>query len=80
MRLLLDQVVVHEGKLANLKRFKDDVREVGAGYECGLSLEGFQDIKIGDVIEAYERVPVVRRMTPTSGGREVSRASAGEKR
>ncbi len=80
LRLLRDQVVVHEGKLASLKRFKDDVREVGAGYECGLSLEGFPDIKAGDVIEAYERVPVVRRMSPTPGGREASRASAGEKR
>lgn len=80
VRLLRDHVVVHEGKLANLKRFKDDVREVAAGYECGLSIEGFQDMKVGDVIEAYERVPVARRMTPTVRGREASRASAGEKR
>ncbi len=54
VRLLRDQVVVHEGKLASLKRFKDDVREVAAGYECGLSLECYQDMKQGDVIEAYE--------------------------
>jgi len=79
VRLLRDQVVVHEGKLASLKRFKDDVREVAAGYECGLSLENFQDIKKGDTIEAYERVAVLRRITPTPGGRE-SRASAGEGR
>src|SRR5499426_108897 len=45
VRLLRDQVVVHEGKLVSLKRFKDDVREVAAGYECGLAIEGFQDIK-----------------------------------
>jgi translation initiation factor IF-2 len=70
VRLLRDQVVVHEGKLASLKRFKDDVREVAAGYECGLSLEGFQDIKQGDVIEAYERIPVIRRITPAPTGRE----------
>ena len=70
VRLLRDHVVVFEGKLASLKRFKDDVREVAAGYECGLSLEGFQDIKQGDVIEAYERIPVVRRMTPAPAGRE----------
>jgi translation initiation factor IF-2 len=75
VRLLRDQVVVYEGKLASLKRFKDDVREVGAGYECGLSLEGFQDIKQGDVIEAYERIPVVRRMTPAPSGREAQRLS-----
>ncbi|MBI2089315.1 MAG: translation initiation factor IF-2 [Deltaproteobacteria bacterium] len=78
VRLLRDQVVVHEGKLGSLKRFKDDVREVTAGYECGLSLDGFQDIKAGDVIEAYERVPVLRRITPTPSGREASRASAGD--
>jgi translation initiation factor IF-2 len=70
VRLLRDHVVVFEGKLASLKRFKDDVREVAAGYECGLSLEGFQDIKQGDVIEAYERIPVVRRISPTPAGRE----------
>ncbi|TMA08134.1 MAG: translation initiation factor IF-2, partial [Deltaproteobacteria bacterium] len=80
IRLLRDQVVVHEGKVASLRRFKDDVREVTAGYECGLVLEGFQDIKKGDVVEAFERIPVVRRMTPASGGREASRASAGDKR
>jgi translation initiation factor IF-2 len=80
VRLLRDQRVVHEGKLASLKRFKDDVHEVTAGYECGLALEGFQDVKKGDVIEAYERVVVIRRMTPIPGGREASRASAGESR
>jgi translation initiation factor IF-2 len=75
VRLLRDQVVVHDGKLASLKRFKDDVREVAAGYECGLSLEGFQDIKQGDVIEAYERIPVVRRINPMPQGREAPRVS-----
>ncbi len=80
VRLLRDQVVVHEGRMASLKRFKDDVREVAAGYECGLSLEGFHDIKQGDVIEAYERVPVVRRISPVPTARDASRASAGDKR
>ena len=80
VRLLRDQVVVHEGKLASLKRFKDDVREVAAGYECGLSIEGYQDVKQGDVIEAYERIPVVRRINPNPAAREASRATAGEKR
>ena len=75
VRLLRDQVVVFEGKLASLKRFKDDVREVAAGYECGLSLEGFQDIKQGDVIEAYERIPVVRRISQAPAGREAQRLS-----
>ena len=72
VRLLRDHVVVHEGKLASLKRFKDDVREVSAGYECGLSIEGFQDIKQGDVVEAYERTAVVRRISPVQSGREAS--------
>ncbi len=84
VRLLRDHVVVHEGKLASLKRFKDDVREVAAGYECGLSIEGYQDIKQGDIIEVYDRIPVVRRINPNPAGREVSgeasRATAGEKR
>ncbi len=80
VRLTRDQVVVHEGKLASLKRFKDDVREVAAGYECGLSIEGFQDIKQGDVIEAYERVPVVRRISPTPANRESSRVTAAQSR
>jgi translation initiation factor IF-2 len=80
VRLLRDQRVVHEGKLGSLKRFKDDVREVTAGYECGLGLEGYQDIKKGDALEAYERVAVIRRITPAPGGREASRASAGEGR
>ncbi|HEX9443555.1 MAG TPA: translation initiation factor IF-2 [Candidatus Binatia bacterium] len=79
VRLLRDQVVVHEGRLASLKRFKDDVREVTAGYECGLALEGYQDVKKGDTLEAYEKIAVIRRITPAPGGRE-GRASAGESR
>jgi translation initiation factor IF-2 len=75
VRLLRDHVVVHEGKLASLRRFKDDVREVSAGYECGLALENFQDLKQGDVVEAYERVPVIRRMTPNPTGREAPHVS-----
>jgi translation initiation factor IF-2 len=54
IRLLRNGIIVHEGKLASLKRFKDDVREVAAGFECGLSVEKYNDIKEGDVIEAYE--------------------------
>jgi len=54
VRLLRDNVVVYEGRIASLKRFKDDVREVQAGYECGIGIERFNDIKEGDVIEAFE--------------------------
>jgi len=53
VRVLRDSVVIYEGKLGSLKRFKDDAREVAAGYECGLSVENFNDLKEGDVIEAF---------------------------
>ena len=53
-RLLRDNVVVWEGKLASLKRFKDDVSEVKAGFECGMGLQNFNDIKVGDVIEVFQ--------------------------
>ncbi|MFH5810517.1 translation initiation factor IF-2 [Companilactobacillus sp. FL22-1] len=60
VRLVRDGVVIYEGKLASLKRFKDDVKEVGSGFECGITIENYNDIKIGDQIEAYvmEEVPV----------------------
>jgi translation initiation factor IF-2 len=60
VRLIRDSVVVHEGKLSQLKRFKDDAREVVAGQECGMAFENFQDMKVGDVIECY-RVETVQR-------------------
>jgi translation initiation factor IF-2 len=53
-RLLRDSRVIHEGKMSSLRRFKDDVREVQAGFECGIGLEGFNDVKVGDVIEVFE--------------------------
>ncbi len=53
VRVLRDSVVVYEGKISSLKRFKDDVREVQAGYECGVGVENFNDIKVGDAIEAF---------------------------
>jgi translation initiation factor IF-2 len=54
VRLLRDNVVICEGKLASLRRFKDDVKEVAHGYECGMSIENYNDLKIGDIIEAFE--------------------------
>ena len=53
VRVLRDNIVIHEGELASLRRFKDDVREVAQGYECGMQIEKFNDVKIGDVIECY---------------------------
>jgi translation initiation factor IF-2 len=60
VRLIRDSVVVHQGKLSQLKRFKDDAREVAAGQECGMAFENYQDMKVGDVIECY-RVETVQR-------------------
>ncbi|MBI5559742.1 MAG: translation initiation factor IF-2 [Deltaproteobacteria bacterium] len=54
VRLIRENVVIYDGKIASLKRFKEDTREVAAGYECGISIEGYNDIKKGDIIEAYE--------------------------
>ncbi len=60
VRLIRDSVVVHQGKLSQLKRFKDDAREVVAGQECGMAFENYQDMKAGDIIECY-RVESVQR-------------------
>ena len=62
VRLLRDSVVVYEGDLAQLKRFKDDVREVQNGYECGMALENYNDIQAGDVIECYEVEEIARHL------------------
>jgi translation initiation factor IF-2 len=62
VRLIREGVVVHEGELASLKRFKDDVKEVTKGYECGLNLKNYNDIQIGDIIEAYETVEVKKKL------------------
>ena len=62
VRLLRDSVVIHTGELDSLKRFKDDVKEVKAGFECGLSLKNFDDIKEGDQIESFETVEVARSL------------------
>jgi translation initiation factor IF-2 len=62
IRLLRDNVVIHDGELDSLKRFKDDVREVTAGFECGLSIKGNDDIKVGDQLEVYEVQEVARTL------------------
>ena len=58
--MIRDSIVIYEGKLSSLKRFKDDVKEVKTGFECGVTIEDYNDIKIDDQIEAYvmEEVPV----------------------
>ncbi len=62
VRIIRDGIVVYSGELGSLKRFKDDVKEVQHGYECGLNIEKFNDIKVGDVVEAYEEVEVNRKL------------------
>jgi len=61
-RVVRDRAAVYQGRIASLRRFKDDVREVVSGSECGVSLENFQDVRVGDVIEAYELEQVLRRL------------------
>jgi len=53
VRVIRDNIVIYDGKLSSLKRFKDDVREVQAGFECGIMIENFNDIKVGDILENY---------------------------
>ena len=60
VRVVRDGVVVYEDKIGSLKRFKDDAREVATGYECGIGLEKFNDMKPGDILEAYVMVEVER--------------------
>ncbi len=62
IRLIREGVVIHTGKLASLKRFKDDVKEVSQGYECGLNIDRFNDIQVGDIVEAFEQVEVKRKL------------------
>ena len=62
VRVLRDSVVIHTGELEALKRFKDDVREVKSGFECGISLKSFQDLKEGDQFEVFEILEVARSL------------------
>ncbi len=62
IRIIREGVVIHTGRLASLKRFKDDVKEVAQGYECGLNIDRFNDIQVGDIVEAFEQVEVKRKL------------------
>jgi len=62
VRVLRDNVVIHTGEIDSLKRFKDDVREVKAGFECGMSLKNFSDVKEGDQFEVFETVEIARTL------------------
>jgi translation initiation factor IF-2 len=69
VRLLRDYVQVYSGRIGSLKRFKEDVREVREGYECGIGIEGFNDVKVGDVIECYRVEEVARSLAESASGR-----------
>ncbi|WP_276359264.1 translation initiation factor IF-2 [Daejeonella sp. H1SJ63] len=62
VRIIRDGVVIYTGELASLKRFKDDVKEVATGYECGLNIQNFNNIEVGDIVESYEQVEVKRKL------------------
>jgi translation initiation factor IF-2 len=64
--LLRDSVVVHDGRIASLRRFKEDVKEVMAGYECGIRMENYNDVKTGDVLESYTLEQVAPRVPERS--------------
>ena len=57
--------MIHSGKIASLRRFKDDVREVASGYECGIGLEGFDSVQVGDQFEVFEMIEVARKLSST---------------
>ena len=61
IRVIRDGIVIYTGKLGSLKRFKDDVKEVTNGQDCGLNIESFNDIRVGDIVEGYEQVEVKRK-------------------
>ena len=60
IRLVRDGIVIHEGKISSLKRFKDDAKEVAQGYECGIGIENYNDIKEGDIIECFTMEEIKR--------------------
>jgi translation initiation factor IF-2 len=62
IRVIRDGVVIHSGELASLKRFKDDVKDVQKGYECGLQIERFNDIEVGDYLEVFKEEEVKRKL------------------
>jgi translation initiation factor IF-2 len=62
VRVIRDGIVIHTGEIKDLKRFKDDVKEVKHGFECGLSIEKFNDIQVGDTLETFEEVEVARKL------------------
>ena len=67
VRVMRDSVEIYDGAIASLRRFKDDVKEVREGFECGIGVENFNDIKVGDVLECYRKEQVARTLTSAAG-------------
>jgi len=63
IHLIRDDITIHTGKIGSLRRFKDDVREVAAGFECGIGLENFDDVRAGDQFEIFETIEVARKLS-----------------
>ena len=61
LRIIRDGVVVHEGEIETLKRFKDDMKEVAKGYECGVQVKNYNDVRVGDIFETFKQVEVKRK-------------------
>jgi translation initiation factor IF-2 len=78
IRVIRDGTVVYETTIANLKRFKEDAREVQAGFECGILLDGFNDVKEGDVLEAYETREIERTDLEVAGNGQPAAAAEAE--
>ena len=62
IRVLRDNIVIHKGLISSLKRFKEEVSEVKSGFECGVMLDGYSDIKVGDIIETFEEISTNRKL------------------
>ena len=62
IRVIREGIVIYTGELGSLKRFKDDVKEVAGGYECGLNVHNFNDLKVGDIIEGYQEVEIKKTL------------------
>ena len=76
MNLIRDGIVKYTGKITSLKRFKDDAKEVTYGYECGIGLENWQDIQVGDTFEVFEYVQVARKLDDAIAQEKAAEAAA----
>ena len=80
VRLLRDNVVIHTGKVGSLRRFKDDTAEVKQGYECGIGIEGYNDVKIGDIVQSYKILKKSRSLADARTSSSSSSSSSGEEK